>query len=99
MKRILILLVAVLAMTIAGTARPDEKNSSASAAGPAKSAQIDINSATTDQLKAIQGIGDAYAAKIIASRPYKSKYELVQRKILPGHVYDKIKDQIIAKQK
>jgi DNA uptake protein ComE-like DNA-binding protein len=60
---------------------------------------VDINTATADQLKTIAGIGDAYSAKIIKGRPYKRKDELVQKGILPQGVYDKVKNQIIAKQK
>jgi competence protein ComEA len=59
-------------------------------------APLDINTATADQLKAIPGIGDAYAKRIIDGRPYTAKNQLVSRGILPQGVYNKIKDQIIA---
>jgi len=64
----------------------------------AKARIIDINSASEAELKAIPGIGDAYAAKIIASRPYANKAQLKSRNILPTLVYEKTKDLIIAKQ-
>jgi len=60
--------------------------------------QVDINAATESELKAIPGIGDAYAAKIIAGRPYAKKDQLKSRNILPGPIYDQVQGSIIAKQ-
>ena len=63
----------------------------------AKMEMIDINSATEAELKAIPGVGDTYAKKIITGRPFSNKSQLLSKKILPKPVYDKVKDMIIAK--
>jgi DNA uptake protein ComE-like DNA-binding protein len=59
---------------------------------------LDLNTASADDLKQLPGIEDAHAKKIVESRPYKRKDELVTKKILPLPAYDAIKDHIVAKQ-
>lgn len=70
----------------------------AEATAAAKKAPVDLNTATEADLKGIAGIGDTYAAKIIAGRPYAKKDQLKSRNIIPAAVYEKVKDQIVAKQ-
>ncbi len=80
-----------------GMPKSPEAVSHGTAAAP-KADPVDINSATAMQLKALPGVSEGDAAKIIQGRPYTDKNQLVSRKVVPESTYEKIKDQIVAKQ-
>jgi DNA uptake protein ComE-like DNA-binding protein len=89
---------AVAAQAAEPASKPEAMATPAQVAKAAAGDKLDLNTASKDQLKALPGIGDVYSQKIIDGRPYRTKLDLVHRKIISQSLYDKIKDQIIAKQ-
>src|SRR5215510_4815507 len=58
---------------------------------------VDINTAPEADIAAV-GIDKAIAKKIVDGRPYRNKRDLVTRQLLSQEQYDKVKNQIVAKQ-
>jgi competence protein ComEA len=64
---------------------------------PPASPLIDLNSASRDDLMTLEGIGEVRADAIIRARPFKAKTELVERRLIPEALYDKIADKVMAR--
>ncbi len=64
----------------------------------AAGAMVDINTASADLLDQLPGIGEAYSRRIVDSRrldgPYRSTEELVERRVLPRSVYERVRDRL-----
>jgi DNA uptake protein ComE-like DNA-binding protein len=95
---ILTLLAAALAPTFTAAQSPSNGAPEQTVAQKIAASRdlLDINTATAGQLEALTGMGDAYAQRVIAGRPYTAKNQLTTRGILPASEYDRIKESIIA---
>lgn len=78
-------------------ARERRQQAKAKADAEAKAKAVDINHASLEELKKLPGITDAYAAAIIAKRPYRSKAELVTKNAVPNGTFQSIRKQVAAK--
>ena len=56
--------------------------------------KVDLNTASKDDLMKLKGIDAASADKIIAMRPFHSKHDLVDRKIITKHEYEAIASHV-----
>jgi DNA uptake protein ComE-like DNA-binding protein len=63
---------------------------------PPAAERIDINHASVDELLKVPGMTPTWAGRIVRFRPYRTKADLLEHGVLPGEVYDRIKDYIIA---
>ncbi len=88
MRHVLVLIVALF---LASTALAQR------APAPPAVSQIDLNSASRDDLMTLDGIGEVRADAIIRARPFRAKTELVERRLIPEALYDKIADKVVAR--
>lgn len=86
----------ILAGEAAGQASRPAPGPAAAPSAPTAS-PIDLNSASRDDLMSLDGIGEVRADAIIRARPFRAKTELVERRLIPESLYEKIADKVMAR--
>lgn len=86
-----------VSMAVAAPAKKTDQAPVQATGKATKQAQIDINTASEDQLKTLPGFNKAIIDKLVANRPYANKKQLVTKNIISEAVYEEVKDSIIAK--
>jgi DNA uptake protein ComE-like DNA-binding protein len=93
-------IIALLFMLSAGAMQPQPqapaRGSNPHNAAPSAEAPVDINHVSLEQLLQVPGLTRSWAERIIRFRPYRSKLDLVQEGVLPGEIYNRVKDDLIA---
>jgi DNA uptake protein ComE-like DNA-binding protein len=63
---------------------------------PASNLRLNLNGASATDFARLPGVTAAHARAIVKGRPYRSKEELLTRKIVPESVYEDIKSNVYA---
>ena len=94
------LLAAVLTVCLAAMAQYQDRDTNGapktSATAPPPEARVDINHASVDELLKVPSMTPAWAGRIVRFRPYRTKQDLVDRGVVTGEVYERIKDYVVA---
>ena len=56
--------------------------------------RVDLNSAGRKRLRALPGISDDEADRIMASRPYDNRRDLVRKRVLSEDEFQRVKDYV-----
>jgi competence protein ComEA len=92
-----VLIMALFAVPMAWTAMPSApQNPHPPHATSPPEMRIDVNHASVEELVRVPGMTRSWAGRIVRFRPYRTKQDLVDRGVVSGDVYNRIKDYIIA---
>ena len=89
-------IIPLIVLAVLALAQPSIAQTRPTPAPPASSL-IDLNNASRDDLMTLEGIGEVRADAIIRSRPLRAKTDLVERRLIPEALYEKISDKVMAR--
>ena len=96
-------LLATAAMAEDPAARPKAAAPAAKPAAPAKAVPakgklkpVDINHATKEEIGFMLGVDLGLASRIVANRPYRTKADLVVKKVLSTEQFQALRKRVIA---
>jgi competence protein ComEA len=89
--------MAALLAVWAGEAVAQTRPGASAPPPPPPSTLVELNSATRDALMTLDGIGEVRADAIIRARPFRMKTELVERRLIPEALYEKIADKVTVR--
>ena len=99
----LALLLGTAAMAEEPAARPKPAAPAAKPAAPSKATPakgklkpVDINHATKEQISFMLGVDVGLASRIVANRPYRTKADLVVKKVLSMEQFQALRKRVIA---
>ncbi len=87
---------ALLLCAVWSSAAPAQQRTPQAHAVLPPEARVDINHASVDELMKTPGMTRTWAGRIVRFRPYRTKQDLLDRGVIPGEVYDRIRDSIVA---
>lgn len=91
--------VLVMALGMAGAGVAISQSPGPQRAEVPEAQRVDINHATLAELLKVPGMTRSWAGRIVRFRPYRTKQDLVEKGVVSGEVYNRIKDYIIAHRK
>lgn len=88
---------ALSCISIVGQTQIDHDYSAAASPNPVPTElRVDLNHATLGELLTVPGMTSSWAKRILRFRPYRTKQDLLDEGIVPGAVYNRIRNYLIA---
>lgn len=98
-QKVCLIAVAVFATTLSGGCSSMERAfDDVMHRGDDDRGRVELNSAGRKRLRALPGISDDEADRIVANRPYDNRRDLVRKRIISEDEFERVKDYVYVDQ-